>query len=47
MLTIEQGVEMGRPSFIPLGLEVEGGALAVARRSAVGVVIVAKGTLDM
>ena len=34
MLMIEQGIEMGRPSFISLGLEVEGGRLARARRSA-------------
>ena len=28
MLIIEQGVEMGRPSLISLGLEVEGGVCA-------------------
>ena len=44
MLLIEQGFEMGRPSLISLGLEVEGGAL---RAATVGgsVVIVSEGTL--
>jgi trans-2,3-dihydro-3-hydroxyanthranilate isomerase len=44
MLTIEQGVEMGRPSLISLGLEIEGGAL---RAATVGgsAVIVSEGRL--
>ena len=33
-LTIEQGFEMGRPSLIALGLEVEGGACAPGRSAA-------------
>ncbi|MDE3175802.1 MAG: PhzF family phenazine biosynthesis protein [Pseudomonadota bacterium] len=46
MLVIEQGFEMGRPSLISLGLEIEGGAL---RAATVGgsVVIVAEGTLRL
>jgi trans-2,3-dihydro-3-hydroxyanthranilate isomerase len=46
MFVIEQGVEMGRPSFISLGLEVENGAL---RSATIGgsAVIVAQGTLDL
>ncbi len=45
-LTIEQGLEMGRPSLIALGLEVEGGAL---RSGTIGgsVVIVSNGALDL
>ena len=44
MLMIEQGVEMGRPSLISLGLEIEGGAL---RAATVGgsAVIVSEGRL--
>jgi trans-2,3-dihydro-3-hydroxyanthranilate isomerase len=44
MLMIEQGVEMGRPSLISLGLEVDGGAL---RAATVGgsAVIVSEGRL--
>jgi trans-2,3-dihydro-3-hydroxyanthranilate isomerase len=46
MFVIEQGVEMGRPSFLSLGLEVENGAL---RSATIGgsAVIVAQGTLDL
>jgi trans-2,3-dihydro-3-hydroxyanthranilate isomerase len=46
LITIEQGVEMGRPSFISLGLEVEDGAL---RAATVGgsAVIVCEGTIDL
>ena len=46
MLIIEQGFEMGRPSLISLGLEIEGGAL---RAATVGgsVVIVSEGTLRL
>ena len=45
-LTIEQGFEMGRPSLIALGLDVEGGAL---RSATIGgsVVIVSNGSLDL
>jgi trans-2,3-dihydro-3-hydroxyanthranilate isomerase len=45
-LIIEQGFEMGRPSLIALGLEVEGGAL---RSATIGgsVVIVSNGALDL
>ncbi len=45
-LTIEQGFEMGRPSLIALGLEVEGGAL---RSATIGgsVVIISNGSLDL
>ncbi len=45
-LTIEQGVEMGRPSYISLGLEVEGGALKSATIGGSSV-IVASGTIDL
>ena len=46
VLTIEQGVEMGRPSFIALGLHVENGAL---RGATIGgsAVIVSEGTIDL
>ena len=46
VLTIEQGVEMGRPSFIALGLNVENGAL---RGATIGgsAVIVSEGTIDL
>jgi trans-2,3-dihydro-3-hydroxyanthranilate isomerase len=46
VVTIEQGVEMGRPSFIALGLSVEGGAL---RSATIGgsAVIVCEGTIDL
>lgn len=46
VVTIEQGVEMGRPSFITLGLSVEGGAL---RGATIGgsAVIVSEGTIDL
>jgi trans-2,3-dihydro-3-hydroxyanthranilate isomerase len=46
MLTIEQGVEMGRPSFISLGLQVEDGALADATIGG-SAVIVSEGTIDL
>ena len=46
MLVIEQGFEMGRPSRIALGLEVEGGALASATVGG-SAVIVAEGTLSL
>lgn len=44
-LVIEQGVEMGRPSRIALGLEVENGAL---RAGTIGgsIVLIAEGTLE-
>ncbi len=46
VITIEQGFEMGRPSFIALGFEVEGGAL---RSATIGgsAVIVSSGSLDL
>jgi len=46
MLTIEQGVEMGRASLISLGLQIEDGAL---RGATIGgsAVIVAKGPIDL
>jgi trans-2,3-dihydro-3-hydroxyanthranilate isomerase len=46
VVTIEQGVEMGRPSFIALGLSVENGAL---RGATIGgsAVIVSEGTIDL
>ncbi len=46
VLTIEQGIEMGRPSFIALGFEVEAGAL---RSATIGgsAVIVSSGSLDL
>ena len=46
VLTIEQGFEMGRPSFIALGFEVEAGAL---RSATIGgsAVIVSSGSLDL
>jgi trans-2,3-dihydro-3-hydroxyanthranilate isomerase len=46
VVTIEQGVEMGRPSFIALGLSIEGGAL---RGATIGgsAVIVSEGTIDL
>ncbi len=45
-LTIEQGFEMGRPSLIALGLNVEGGKL---RSATIGgsVVVVSNGSLDL
>lgn len=45
-LSIRQGVAMGRPSLIVLGLEVEGGALISASIGG-GAVIVAEGTIDL
>ena len=44
MLVIEQGFEMGRPSLISLGLEIEGGALASATIGG-SAVIVSEGKL--
>src|SRR5262249_49981280 len=46
MLVIEQGVEMGRPSLISLGLEVESGAL---RSATIGgsAVVVAQGVINL
>ncbi len=46
VVVIEQGVEMGRPSVIALGLEVEGGAL---RSASIGgsAVLIAEGTIDL
>jgi trans-2,3-dihydro-3-hydroxyanthranilate isomerase len=46
VVTIEQGVEMGRPSFIALGFSVEGGVL---RGATIGgsAVIVCEGTIDL
>jgi trans-2,3-dihydro-3-hydroxyanthranilate isomerase len=46
MLVIEQGFEMGRPSLISLGLEVEGGALRTATIGG-SAVIVSEGTLRL
>ncbi len=46
VLTIEQGFEMGRPSLIALGIEIEGGEL---RSASIGgsAVIVSSGALDL
>ena len=46
MVVIEQGVEMGRPSFISLGLVVEQGALQSATIGG-SAVIVAQGAIDL
>jgi trans-2,3-dihydro-3-hydroxyanthranilate isomerase len=46
MAVIEQGVEMGRPSFISLGLVVEQGALQSATIGG-SAVIVSQGTIDL
>lgn len=46
MLTIEQGVEMGRPSFISLGFDVRGGALVDATIGG-SATIVCQGTIDL
>jgi trans-2,3-dihydro-3-hydroxyanthranilate isomerase len=46
MFVIEQGVEMGRPSFISLGLVVEQGALQSATIGG-SAVIVAQGVIDL
>jgi trans-2,3-dihydro-3-hydroxyanthranilate isomerase len=45
-IVIEQGVEMGRPSAIALGLEVEGGALKSASIGG-STALVAEGTIDL
>ena len=45
-IEIRQGVAMGRPSRIVLGLEVEGGALVSASIGG-GAVIVSEGTIDL
>ena len=46
MFVIEQGLEMGRPSFISLGLVVENGALTSATIGG-SAVIVSQGTIDL
>lgn len=46
IVTIEQGVEMGRPSFLSLGLKVEGGLLQDATIGG-SVVIVSQGSLQI
>ncbi len=46
MFVIEQGLEMGRPSFISLGLDVENGALGAATIGG-SAVIVAQGVIDL
>ena len=45
MLVIEQGIEMGRPSRIALGLEVEGSALTSATIGG-SVALIAEGTIE-
>jgi trans-2,3-dihydro-3-hydroxyanthranilate isomerase len=45
-IVIEQGIEMGRPSLIALGLEVEGGALKSATIGG-SAVLIAEGTIDL
>jgi trans-2,3-dihydro-3-hydroxyanthranilate isomerase len=45
-LTIEQGVEMGRPSLIVLGLTIEAGALDAATIGG-SVVILSSGSLEL
>ncbi len=46
MFVIEQGLEMGRPSFISLGLDVENGALRAATIGG-SAVIVSNGVIDL
>jgi trans-2,3-dihydro-3-hydroxyanthranilate isomerase len=46
MFVIEQGVEMGRPSFISLGIEIENGALHAATIGG-SAVIVSNGAIDL
>jgi len=46
MFMIEQGLEMGRPSFISLGLSIDKGALASATIGG-SAVLVAQGTIDL
>jgi trans-2,3-dihydro-3-hydroxyanthranilate isomerase len=46
MFVIEQGMEMGRPSFISLGLDVENGALGSATIGG-SAVIVAQGVIEL
>lgn len=46
MFVIEQGLEMGRPSFVSLGLDVENGALGSATVGG-SAVIVAQGSIDL
>ena len=46
MFVIEQGLEMGRPSFISLGIEVENGALRAATIGG-SAVIVSNGAIDL
>ena len=45
-LTIEQGLEMGRPSLIALGMTMENGALSAASIGG-SAVIVSSGTLEL
>jgi len=45
-IVIEQGLEMGRPSMIALGLQVEGGALKSASIGG-SAVLIAEGTIDL
>ena len=47
VLTIEQGFEMGRPSCIALGLEIEGGELRSASIGGSSAVIVSSGALEL
>jgi trans-2,3-dihydro-3-hydroxyanthranilate isomerase len=46
MFVIEQGVEMGRPSFISLGIDVERGELSSATIGG-SAVIVSQGAIDL
>jgi trans-2,3-dihydro-3-hydroxyanthranilate isomerase len=46
MFVIEQGVEMGRSSFISLGIEIENGALHAATIGG-SAVIVSNGAIDL
>ena len=46
MFVIEQGLEMGRPSFISLGIEIENGALRAATIGG-SAVIVSNGAIDL
>ncbi len=45
-VVVEQGIEMGRPSLITLGLEIEGGALIAASVGG-SAVVVSGGTLEL
>jgi trans-2,3-dihydro-3-hydroxyanthranilate isomerase len=46
MFVIEQGIEMGRPSFISLGLSVDNGALVSATIGG-SAVLISQGTIDL